>query len=59
MTRRPTPMPTLFLDLAALVLALLLLATVHMASADCIIGPGVVCPPDDPLPVSVYIPVIW
>jgi len=45
MTRRST-MPALLLALAALILALLLLASVHLASADCIPGP-VACWPDD------------
>ena len=60
MTRRFHLMPWLFLALCAITLTVLILASAHLASADCIIGPGVVCPPDDPSPVSVYIPVaIW
>jgi len=51
--------PAFFLILSVLLLAALLLATVHLAAADCIIGPGVICPPDDPLPPRAYIPAIW
>jgi len=57
MTRRST-MPALLLALAALVLALLLLATVHLASADCVIGPGAICPPDSWYPPRAYVPVV-
>lgn len=60
MTRRLHLMPWLFLALCAVVLLALLLATVHMAAADCVIGlPPITCPPDSFYPPRAYIPAIW